>query len=91
LYVHFFVSFVFFIYKELGGVKVGRDSFLFFDYMFFSSGWRANLPAFVILLTLLLGNLIDYKRVGDVNNVYINSIGILAMIFLFIHCRFFLT
>ncbi len=85
----FFVCFVFFIYKELGGVKVGRDSFLFFDYMLFSSGWKANLPALAMLLTLAFGNVIDYKREGDVNNVYINIIGVLAMIFLFIHCRFF--
>lgn len=45
----FIAFFVRFIYKELGGVKVGKDSLLFFDFMLFSSGWKSNIPALAML------------------------------------------
>lgn len=83
----FFASFVLFIYKELGGVKVGRDSFLFFDYMLFCSGWKAEVPALSMLLVMILGNILDYSKDKNVEILYMNCIGILAVIFLFIHCR----
>ena len=85
----FIACFVRFIYKELGGVKVGKDSFLFFDYMLFDADWKSNLPALAMALTLLSGYLFDYIRNYNAATLYINIIGFLGMLFLFVHCRFF--
>lgn len=85
----FFVCFVRFVYKDLGGVKVGKDAFLFFDYMFFGSGWKSNLPVLAFILTLVFGNCFDYIKDHDSNTIQISMIGFLAMTMFFIHCRFF--
>lgn len=85
----FIAFFVHFIYKGLGGVKVGKDSFLFFDFMLFSSGWKSNIPALAMALALIFGNYFDYIRNHDIAVIYVNAIGIIAMFFFFIHCRLF--
>lgn len=84
----FFAFFVFFIYKELGGVKVGRDSFLFFDYMFFGSGWKADLPSMSMLIVVLTGLAQDYIKNYNLENLFINFLGVLAAVLFFIHGRF---
>jgi hypothetical protein len=85
----FIAFFVRFIYKELGGVKVGKDSLLFFDFMLFSSGWKSNIPALAMLLAIIFGNCFDYFRNHDIAVIYVNTIGVIAMFFFFIHCRVF--
>lgn len=85
----FMAFFVRFIYSELGGVKIGKDSFLFFDYIFFGSGWKSNLPALAMIPVLVFGDLFDFIRGCNIENLRVNVIGFFFMIFLFIHCRFF--
>lgn len=85
----FSACFVRFIYKELGGVKVGRDSFLFFDYMLFCSGWKANLPASTLALVSIFGSLYEYIKTDDMKTLYASIICFFAALALFIHCRFF--
>ncbi|WP_333501112.1 hypothetical protein [Kluyvera genomosp. 2] len=85
----FIIFFVFFIYNELGGAKVGRDSFLFFDYMLFGSGWKADVPSVSLLLVLLTGLAQDYVKNHSIESLYINFLGIFAAILLFVHGRFF--
>ncbi|KFB96933.1 hypothetical protein GTGU_04662 [Trabulsiella guamensis ATCC 49490] len=84
----FFVFFVLFIYKELGGVKIGRDSFLFFDYMLFGTGWKANIPALSVFFITFLSVVQDYILNSDFKAIRANVIGILAAFLLFIHCRY---
>ncbi|MDN0117975.1 hypothetical protein QVN83_03185 [Yersinia frederiksenii] len=84
------IFFVFFIYKELGGVKVGRDSFLFFDYMLFGSGWKANIPVLSMLLAFISLAFLEYIR-GNDSDFYVNAIGFIAIFLFFVHCRFFST
>lgn len=85
----FIACFVHFICKELGGVKIGKDSFLFFDYMLFGLGWKSSLPALAMILALVFGNFFDYIRSHNVDTLRVNIVGVFSMIFLFIHCRFF--
>ncbi|HEN3638655.1 TPA: hypothetical protein U5E40_003322 [Yersinia enterocolitica] len=85
----FIACFVRFIYKELGGVKIGKDSFLFFDFMLFCSGWKSDIPALAMVLTLFFGNFIDYTRNYNTDIIHVNIIGFFAMLLLFVHCRFF--
>jgi hypothetical protein len=84
----FFACFVRFIYKELGGIKVGKDSLLFFDFMLFGSGWKSDTPVVAMAGALFFGNLFDYIRNYNIAVVYINIIGFLATFLLFVHCRF---
>lgn len=56
--------------------------------MLFGSGWKADIPSISLLLTLLTGLAQDYVRNYSLENLYINSLGILAAVLLFIHGRF---
>ncbi|EFO1000552.1 hypothetical protein DX038_22785 [Escherichia albertii] len=79
----FFAFFVNFIYKEPGGVKVGRDSFLFFDYMLFGSGWRSDIPCISMFLIFLTGLAQDYIKNYSLENLYINSLVFLLLFYFF--------
>lgn len=79
----FFAFFVNFIYKEPGGVKVGRDSFLFFDYMLFGSGWRSDIPCISMFLIFLTGLAQDYIKNYSLENLYINSLVFFLLLFYF--------
>ncbi len=80
----FFAFFVNFIYKELGGVKVGRDSFLFFDYMLLGSGWRSDIPCISMFLIFLTGVAQDYIKNYSLENLYINSLVFFAIVLFFL-------
>ncbi|QGY33113.1 hypothetical protein CUN67_29810 (plasmid) [Pantoea cypripedii] len=85
----FIACFIRFVYKELGGVKVGKDSFLFFDFILFGSGWKSDIPALSMAAALFFGNSFDYMRNHDITTIHINAIGFFAAFSLFVHCRFF--
>ncbi len=84
----FFAFFVNFIYKEPGGVKVGRDSFLFFDYMLFGSGWRSDIPCISMFLIFLTGLAQDYIKNYSLENLYINSLVFFCYCSIFFHGGF---
>lgn len=85
----FTILFALFIYKELGGVKFGRDSFLFFDYIFFCSGMKPNISALSVFFVFLFGVSLDY----NLNTHFGNSLGDIlwgvGIVLFFIHCRFY--
>ncbi|MCW0314840.1 hypothetical protein [Pantoea ananatis] len=85
----FFAFFVHFIYKELGGVKIGKDTFLFFDFMFFGSGFKSNAPSLAMAMIILLSGFSTYSKNHDVTALYEGVVVSFAMLFLFVHCRFF--
>lgn len=84
----FIVLFGIFIYKDLGGVKFGRDSFLFFDYVFFCSNWRANASALSIFGVFVFGCGLNYIQNINSANILIDLIWLIGIILFFIHCRF---
>lgn len=77
----FLLFFVNFIYKKLGGVKVGRDSFLFFDYMLFGSGGRSDIPCISMFLIFLTGLAQDYIKNYSLENLYVNSLVFLLLFY----------
>lgn len=85
----FTVLFALFIYKDLGGVKFARDSFLFFDYIFFSSDMRANASALSVICVFIFGLAFDHNRNPLVKNYLIDIVWFLGVVLFFIHCRFF--
>lgn len=87
---YFTVLFALFIYKDLGGVKFARDSFLFFDYIFFSSDMRANASALSVICVFIFGLAFDHNRNPLVKNYLVDIVWFLGVVLFFIHCRFFL-
>ena len=85
----FTVLFALFIYKDLGGVKFARDSFLFFDYIFFSSDMRANASALSVICVFIFGLAFDHNRNPLVKNYLVDIVWFLGVVLFFIHCRFF--
>lgn len=82
------VFFVHFIYKVIGGVKFGRDFFLFFDFMLFSSGWQANGAAITMILSFAFLSFSDFFRSGGAGNLAEELAWMIPVILLFIHCRY---
>lgn len=85
----FTALFALFIYKDLGGVKFARDTFLFFDYILFSSGMRANASALSVICVFVFGLAFDYNHKLLIKNYLIDTVWILGVVLFFIHCRFF--
>ncbi|WP_244587546.1 hypothetical protein [Escherichia coli] len=85
----FTVLFALFIYKDLGGVKFARDSFLFFDYIFFSSDMRANASALSVICVFIFGLAFDHNRNPLVKNYLVDIVWFLGVVLFFIHCSFF--
>jgi len=85
----FFACFVHFICKELGGVRIGRDTFLFFDFMFFGSGFKSNIATLAMAVIILFSRLSVYGKSHDLTALYEGFISFFAMFFLLMHCRFF--
>lgn len=80
--------FVHFIYKVIGGVKFGKDFFLFFDFMLFSSGWKANGAAITMILSFAFLSFSDFFRSGGAGNLAEELAWMIPVILLFIHCRY---
>lgn len=72
--------FALFIYKDLGGVKFARDSFLFFDYIFFSSDMRANASALSVICVFIFGLAFDHNRNPLVKNYLIDIVWFLGVV-----------
>lgn len=86
--IAFTVLFAIYIYTELGGVKFGRDSFLFFDYILFCSGWKPNASALSVLCVFIFGLAFGYKQNTHSEGFLIDVIWLVGIVLFFIHCRF---
>ncbi|HAF2130400.1 TPA: hypothetical protein G9F27_004689 [Salmonella enterica] len=85
----FTVLFAIFIYKELGGIQLGWDPFLFFDYILFCSCLRANASALSVICVFIFGLAFNYNSNPIIKNPFIDTIWLSGVILFFIHCRFF--
>lgn len=56
------ICFFVFVYKKLGGPKVGRDALYFLNYMFFKKEFLSNLSLLLLLLAYILGAVIIYRQ-----------------------------
>ncbi|WP_032984449.1 hypothetical protein, partial [Cronobacter condimenti] len=69
------ICFVIFIYKVLGGPKVGRDSFLYFNFIFFKRDTLANISLCFFVLSYLSQALAEYRRGFDDLTLLANLMG----------------
>lgn len=59
------VCFFIFVYKNIGGTKVGKDSFLYFNYMFFKRGALSNSALIFLVLGYVAAAIAEYRRGFD--------------------------
>jgi len=57
--------FFIFVYKKLGGVKVGKDAFLYFNYMFFKRDFLSNCALIFLVLGYITAAIAEYRREAD--------------------------
>lgn len=57
--------FFIFVYRVLGGAKVGKDAFLYFNYMFFKRGALSNCALLFLVLGYVMAALAEYRRGAD--------------------------
>lgn len=84
----FIFCFFLFYYSGTSRMPERKITFLFFDFMLFRSGCLPNISALSIAGILIFGNLFDHIRNHNINTLHIHSIGFVATLLFFIHCRF---
>lgn len=57
--------------------------------MFFGSGFKSNVPSLAMAMIILLSGFSTYSKNHDVTALYEGVVVSFAMLFLFVHCRFF--
>ena len=67
LFFYFYGVGVFFIfvYRDLGGAKVGKDSLLYFNYMFFKRDVLSNCALVFLVLGYIAAAIAEYRREAD--------------------------
>ncbi|WP_244577014.1 hypothetical protein [Escherichia coli] len=57
--------FFIFVYRVLGGPRVGRDSLLYFNFIFFKNSVLANVALYFLVLGYMSAALVEYRREDD--------------------------
>lgn len=83
------VCFFIFVYRVLGGPKVGRDSLLYFDFIFFKNNVLANISLSFLVLGYISAALVEYRRGGDSLILLANLMGGGAFLFFGVYGKYF--
>lgn len=81
--------FFIFVYKILGGPKVGRDSFLYFNYIFFKRDVLANISFCFVVLGYISAAFVEYRREFDDLMLLANLMGGASFLLFGIYGRWF--
>ncbi|WP_113628152.1 hypothetical protein [Pectobacterium peruviense] len=65
------VCFFIFVYRNLGGPKVGKDSLLYFNFMFFKRSILSNCALIFLVLGYITAAIAEYRR--EFNNLLLIS------------------
>ncbi|MBN3135783.1 hypothetical protein [Pectobacterium punjabense] len=65
------VCFFIFVYRNLGGPKVGKDSLLYFNFMFFKRSILSNCALIFLVLGYISAAIAEYRR--EFNNLLLMS------------------
>jgi hypothetical protein len=69
------VCFFIFVYRNLGGTKVGKDSLLYFNYMFFKRDILSNSALIFLVLGYVAAAIAEYRREFDNLSLISNLFG----------------
>ncbi|CNF47417.1 Uncharacterised protein [Yersinia rohdei] len=78
-----------FVYKRLGGPKVGKDSLLYFNFMFFKRDVLANFSLAFLVLGYMSAASVEYRREFDGLMLLANLSGACSFLLFAIYGRFF--
>lgn len=78
-----------FVYKSLGGPKVGKDSLLYFNFMFFKREVLANISLAFLVLGYISAALLEYQREFDDFMLFANLAGGISFLLYAIYGRYF--
>lgn len=81
--------FFIFIYKRVGGPKVGKDSLLYFNFMFFKRDVLANFSLVLFVLGYMSAAIVEYRREFDCFMLMANLSGACSFLLFAIYGRFF--
>ncbi|URQ62207.1 hypothetical protein LQ939_08155 [Pantoea alhagi] len=59
------MCFFLFVYKRLGGPKLGKESFLYFNFMFFKRDVLSNFALIFLVLGYMAAAIVEYRRGFD--------------------------
>ncbi|WP_421507596.1 hypothetical protein [Erwinia rhapontici] len=59
------VCFFIFVYRRLGGPKIGKDSLLYFNFMFFKRDTLSNCALMLLVLAYIAAAIAEHRRVFD--------------------------
>ncbi|MGT3873691.1 hypothetical protein [Escherichia coli] len=67
--------FFIFVYRVLGGPRVGRDSLLYFNFIFFKNSVLANVALYFLVLGYMSAAFVEYRREDDFLMLLANLMG----------------
>ncbi|MDI6633875.1 hypothetical protein [Pantoea dispersa] len=83
------VCFFIFVYKNLGGAKVGKDSFLYFNYMFFKRDALSNSALIFLVLGYVAAAIAEYRRGFDDLSLISNLSGGMSFLLFALYGKYF--
>nr|WP_090966529.1 hypothetical protein [Pantoea varia] len=83
------VCFFIFVYRELGGVKLGKDSLLYFNYMFFKRDILSICALIFLVLGYLAAAIAEYRKGLDNLLLMSNFSGGISFLFFALYGRYF--
>ncbi|WP_172730870.1 hypothetical protein [Pluralibacter gergoviae] len=72
--------FFIFTYKELEGPKLGKESFLYFNFIFFKRGILSNISLLTLFCGYLSAALVEYRREFNYLMLIVNMMGGIAFL-----------
>jgi len=81
--------FFLFVYQRLGGSKVGKDSLLYFNFMFFKRDILANFSLVFLVLGYMSAAIVEYRGEFDYSMLLANLSGACSFLLFAIYGRFF--
>lgn len=81
--------FFIFVYKKLGGPKVGRDALLYFNFMFFKKEMLSNIALIFLVLGYISAAFLEYRREFDDLKLFADLSGGVSFLLFAVYGKYF--
>ncbi|MBS9444157.1 hypothetical protein [Photorhabdus heterorhabditis] len=85
----FLACFIYFGLSKKISLRSVKSPLLFFDFCFFNKNKLANFPMIILFVIYMSGIWFEFIKNGNLTSFVSYFIGVFAIIFFLIHCRFF--
>lgn len=83
------VCFFIFVYRNLGGTKIGKDSLLYFNYMFFKRDILSNSALIFLVFGYVAAAIAEYRRGFDNLSLISNLFGGMSFFLFALYGKYF--